>query len=224
MKKVFLIVGLSFGLFCLTAGAQMTPSPNDSNQQQPSASTPGTPPTFPTDRQDTDAQQQNRNEKDRTSKDPDADKPQPDKDPGSVQKQDPNSDRDISRPQDDQTPQATPNDQPPKSDRDYDRDRNTGSIGSNAGEQKPPDHDGDQGDQAQKADRDHRSDYQSQLQNALQQNPNLSGLQASYTDTTVELTGTVPTGKERHQARMIAQEYANGRRVVDHIAVTGKGR
>jgi hypothetical protein len=227
MKRLLPITGLSFGLLCLTAGAQGAQSQNDPNQQQPNASTPGTPPTFPTDRQDTGAQQ-NRTDQNRTSKDPDADKPQVDQDPDSVHPQDTDRDRDITHPanKDDQTPQATPNDQttplPPKSDRDYDRDRNNGSIGSNAGEQKPPDHDGAQDDQAQKADRDHRSDYQSQLQAALQQKPNLSGVQVNYTDTTVELTGVVPTGNEKHEARMIAQNYANGRKVVDHITVTGK--
>jgi hypothetical protein len=228
MKKFLLITGLLCGLSGLASIAQTAPTQNDPNHQQPSASTPGTPPTFPTDRRDTDAQQ-NRTDQDRTSKDPDADRPQVDQDPNSVNREDPSRDRDINHPasRGDQTPPANPNDQttppPPRSDRDYDRDRNNGSIGSNAGEQKPPDHDGDQDDLVQKADRDYRSEYQSQLQHALAQQPNLSGVQVNYTDTTVELTGTVPTGKEKHQARMMAQNYSNGRRVLDHITVSGQG-
>src|SRR3954469_2131848 len=72
MKNHLLIAGLLFGLGSLPAAAQMSPSSTDPHQQ-PGASTPGTPPTFPTDRQEDAKGQQNR-------KDSDADSQQTDKD------------------------------------------------------------------------------------------------------------------------------------------------
>jgi hypothetical protein len=181
MKNQLLIASLLCGLAALPASAQMAPTPNGQNQQ-PGTSTPGTPPTFPTDRQETGKDQQNRQNTDA-----------------------------------DQYPSQKPDDQsqPPSTDRDYNRDRVNGSIGSNAGQK-------DQEQQEPANDRDHRSDYQSQLESALQKQPTLSGVHVTFTDTTVELTGAVPTGKDKHQARMMAQDYANGRKVVDHITVTGK--
>lgn len=196
MHKI-IIAGLLFGL-ALTANAQMTPNPNDPNQQQTGVQTPGTPPTFPTDRQETAKDRQESNQADADTQNTDKDRDRTDRD--------------------EQYPQSTDRDQQNQqvqSDRDYDRDRQNGSIGSNAGQQ---DRERDMNDET-----DHNADYQSQLQKALQQNPDLSGVQVTYTDSTVELTGTVPTGKEKHEARMMAQDYANGRKVVDHVKVTGKG-
>jgi len=43
------------------------------------------------------------------------------------------------------------------------------------------------------------------------------------TATTVELSGTAATGKEKQTAVRIAESYANNRKVVDHITVTGRG-
>lgn len=208
MKKLLLIAGLTYGLAGLTASAQMAPSPTDPHQQ-PGVTTPGTPPTFPTDRQETDKDRQNRT-------DTDADRQQTDKDRQDQTDRDrlPQSDSDQQNTDRNEPAQRTDRDDQntqPKTDRDYDRDRNNSSVGSNAGQER--DHD---------KDRDHPSDYQSQLQNALQQQPNLAGVQANFTDTTVELTGTVPTAKEKHEARMLAENYANGRKVVDHITVAEK--
>ena len=97
------------------------------------------------------------------------------------------------------------------------------------GRDRMPQSDQDQGDRnSQSTDEDrskepnHRSEYQSQLENALQKQPALSGVHVNFTDTTVELTGAVPTNNDKHQARMMAQDYANGRKVVDHITVSGK--
>ncbi len=226
--KQFLIAGLLVGMAGLGANAQMTP--NDPMQQSPSAQTPGTPPTFPTDRQDT--TQQNRRDTDADTQQTDRDRqshadrdrlPQSDRDDQDQQAAPadrdrnayPQSDRDrdshvpqADRDRDSQNPQDRNDQMQQRPGRDYDRDRNTGSVGTRID------------------DRDHGggSEYQSRLQNALQQQPNLSGVRANYTDSAVELTGTVATGKDKHQARMLAENYANGRQVVDHIAVTGKGK
>ncbi len=250
MNKIVITAGLLFGL-AFTANAQMTPNPNDPNQQQTGVQTPGTPPTFPTDRQDTAKDRQDRNQSDadtqQTGKDTDhhrdrtdrdrlpqsdrTDQDQTDRNRNDRDRQSSDRDRDQqSSDRDQQYPQNTDRDQQnqQRSGRDYDRDRQNGSIGSNAGQQDQ-DRDrqdrerNDNLDRGMNPDRDHRSDYQSQLQNALQQNPNLSGVQVAYTDSTVELSGSVPTGKDKHQARMMAQDYANGRKVVDHISVTGRG-
>jgi hypothetical protein len=223
MKKILLTTGLLFGL-AFTANAQMTPTPNNPNQQQPGVQTPGTPPTFPTDRQDTakDQQQSNQSDADSKTSGKDADKTDRDRMPQSDRT---DQDRPSDQDRDEQYPQSTDRDQQNQqvqSGRDYDRDRQSGSVGSNAGQQDRERK--DDLDTGMNPDRDHRSDYQSQLQKALQQNPNLAGVQVAYTDSTLELTGSVPTGKEKHEARMIAHDYANGRKVVDHITVTGKGQ
>ena len=223
MKKIIIATGLLLGL-AFTANAQMTPNPNDPNQQQPGVQTPGTPPTFPTDRQDTAKGRQQTNQSDADSQQTGKDQDRTDRD------RMPQSDRtDQGRPsdqdRDEQYPQSTDRDQQNQqvqSGRDYDRDRQSGAIGSNAGQQDRERK--DDLDTGMNPDRDHRSDYRSQFQQALQQNPNLSGVQVAYTDSTVELTGTVPTGNDKHQARMMAHDYANGRKVVDHIKVTGKGQ
>jgi type IV secretory pathway VirB10-like protein len=209
MKKQLLIAGLLCGLAGVPASAQLTPSPNDPHQQ-PGAATPGTPPTFPTDRQETSKDRQNRTDSDADSQQTDRDRQdQTDRDRQTQ------TDRDRQNTDQDRDMQQTDRDRqnPQRTDRDYDRDRNNGSTGTSAS-QENRDHD---------PDRDHRSDYQSQFQNALQQQPNLSGVLVNYTDSSVELTGSVPTGKDKHQARMMAQNYANGRKVVDHINVTGRG-
>ncbi len=163
MKKHLLIASLLCGLAALPASAQVTPSPN----QEPAASTPGTPPTFPTDRQETSKDQRNRTDTDADTQQTDRDRlPQSDQDQGGEESQ--NTDQDRSRAS------------------------------------------------------SHHSEYQSQLENALQKQPALSGVHVNFTDTVVELTGSVPTSNDKHQARMMAQDYANGRKVVDHITVSGK--
>ncbi len=64
-----------------------------------------------------------------------------------------------------------------------------------------------------------------QLESAFQAEPTLTGsnIQVNVSDTTVELTGTVPTGKEKITAKRIAQSYAGNRKVIDKMTVTGRG-
>jgi len=66
------------------------------------------------------------------------------------------------------------------------------------------------------------ADLQSQIEKSFHQN-NLTGVTVSVTDNTIELKGSVPTGKEKHQAMRLANSFAKGRRVVDHITVIGRG-
>lgn len=67
---------------------------------------------------------------------------------------------------------------------------------------------------------------QGQIQQALQNETTLSNdkVTTNVTDTEIELTGTVATGKDKQTAKRIAQSYAGNRKVVDHIKVTGKGK
>ncbi len=69
------------------------------------------------------------------------------------------------------------------------------------------------------------NELKSQLDSAFQSEPTLSGssIQTNVTDTTVELSGTVPTGKEKITAKRIAQSYSGNRKVVDRLTVTGRG-
>ena len=63
-----------------------------------------------------------------------------------------------------------------------------------------------------------------QLDQAYQSEPSLSGssIQVDVTDSAIQLTGSVPTGKEKTTAKRIAQSYAGNRRVVEKLTVTGK--
>ena len=63
-----------------------------------------------------------------------------------------------------------------------------------------------------------------QLESAFQAEPTLTGssIQVNVTDTTVELTGSVPTNKEKTTARRIAQSYAGNRKVIDKMTVSGR--
>ncbi len=64
-----------------------------------------------------------------------------------------------------------------------------------------------------------------QLESAFQAEPTLTGssIQVNVTDTTVELTGTVPGQKEKTTAKRIAQSYAGNRKVIDKMTVSGRG-
>lgn len=66
---------------------------------------------------------------------------------------------------------------------------------------------------------------QTTIQDKLKNEPLLSSsnVNANVTDSTIELSGTVATGKEKQTAVRIAQSYAGNRKVVDRITVTGKG-
>src|SRR5579859_7533683 len=67
------------------------------------------------------------------------------------------------------------------------------------------------------------STLQTQIQNALKNEPTLANdnINVSVTDSTVELTGTANSKKERQAAKRIAQSFANNRKVQDHITVAG---
>jgi len=69
------------------------------------------------------------------------------------------------------------------------------------------------------------SSLQKQIDAALKKEPTLANqnINAVVTDTSVELTGSVSTGKEKQTAKRIAQSFAGNRRVVDRITVTGRG-
>ncbi|MFB3917996.1 MAG: BON domain-containing protein [Terriglobales bacterium] len=70
------------------------------------------------------------------------------------------------------------------------------------------------------------SSLQTQINNALQKEPTLANdnVSANVSDSEIELSGTVATGKEKQTARRIAQSYAGNRRVVDRITVMGRGQ
>ena len=64
-----------------------------------------------------------------------------------------------------------------------------------------------------------------QLESAFQAEPTLTGstIQVNVSDSTVELTGSVPTTKEKITAKRIAQSYAGNRKVVDKMTLSGRG-
>lgn len=66
---------------------------------------------------------------------------------------------------------------------------------------------------------------QSQIQNALQNEPTLhnDSLSVNVTDNTIELGGAVQTGKEKQTAHRIASSFAGNRRVKDRITISGRG-
>jgi len=66
---------------------------------------------------------------------------------------------------------------------------------------------------------------QNQIQNALQNEPTLhnDNINVNITESTIELSGTVQTGKEKQTAQRIASSFAGNRRVRDRITVSGKG-
>lgn len=70
------------------------------------------------------------------------------------------------------------------------------------------------------------SDLQSQIQNALKNEPTLSNdsINVAVTDDAIDLTGSVATGKEKQTAKRIVQSYAGNRKVTDHLTVSGKGQ
>lgn len=62
---------------------------------------------------------------------------------------------------------------------------------------------------------------QGQIQTAFKNDPDLrnSSIIANVTDDSIELTGTVNSGKDRQTAKSIAESYAGNRKVIDHIKV-----
>ena len=65
---------------------------------------------------------------------------------------------------------------------------------------------------------------QGQIQNAFKNDSNLrnGNIVTNVTDESIELTGTVATGKDRQAAKAIAESYAGNRKVVDHLTVAGQ--
>ena len=63
---------------------------------------------------------------------------------------------------------------------------------------------------------------QTQIEQALQQG-GLSDVQVNVNNGQIFLSGSVPTGKEKHMAKQIAESNANGMRVIDKLTVTGRG-
>jgi len=70
------------------------------------------------------------------------------------------------------------------------------------------------------------SDLQTQIQSALKNEPTLSNdtINVAVTDTEIDLSGTVASGKEKQTAKRIAQSYAGNRKLKDHLTVSGKGQ
>ena len=66
---------------------------------------------------------------------------------------------------------------------------------------------------------------QEQIKTALHNEPTLHNdtVNVNVTDSTIELSGTVQTGKEKQTARRIASSFAGNRRVRDRITVSGRG-
>ncbi len=56
-----------------------------------------------------------------------------------------------------------------------------------------------------------------QIRNTLRNEPALAGsrLDVEVTDSRIELSGSVPTGREKEVARRLVQSYGNNRRVID---------
>jgi osmotically-inducible protein OsmY len=50
----------------------------------------------------------------------------------------------------------------------------------------------------------------------------LANVTAKITDNSVELSGTVASKADKDKARSIAESNAGGRKVVDHIEVSGR--
>ena len=68
-------------------------------------------------------------------------------------------------------------------------------------------------------------DLQGRIDNAIKAEPTLTGsnVVVNVTGDTIELSGSVPTGKEKQTADRIASSFAGNHKVVDRITVTGRG-
>jgi hypothetical protein len=69
------------------------------------------------------------------------------------------------------------------------------------------------------------SDLQSQIQSALSKEPTLAGdsARATVSGDTIELNGTVGTNKEKITATRIVQSYAGSKKLVNKLAISGRG-
>ena len=68
------------------------------------------------------------------------------------------------------------------------------------------------------------ADLESQIQNALNKEPTLTGdsPHATVSSDAIELAGNVATSKEKVTATRIVQSYAGSKKVVNHLTVGGK--
>jgi len=69
------------------------------------------------------------------------------------------------------------------------------------------------------------TDLQSKIQKAITSEPTLASanVMVNVTADKIELSGTVPSGKDKQTAKRIAESYAGNRKVVDHMTVSGMG-
>lgn len=69
------------------------------------------------------------------------------------------------------------------------------------------------------------AELQKRINATLRNEPMLGGSNVivHVTADSIELSGTLPAGKEKQTAKRIAQSFAGNRRVVDRIIVTGRG-
>lgn len=69
------------------------------------------------------------------------------------------------------------------------------------------------------------TELQSQIQNALNKEPTLTGDRTHVTVTpeAIELAGNVGTSKEKITATRIVQSYAGSKKVMNHLTIGGKG-
>jgi trimeric autotransporter adhesin len=83
---------------------------------------------------------------------------------------------------------------------------------------------GDQSASASSSSSDSAS-LESTIQDKLKSEPMLSSssVNVNVTDATIELSGSVATGKEKQTAERIAQSYAGNRKLVNRITVSGNG-
>jgi osmotically-inducible protein OsmY len=153
------------------------------------------------------APDQNRDARDR---DRDRDQNRPDRDSAASDNQDRDRDKVYDR---DQTYQ----DQDRRDQQDRDRDANHGDMNRDRDSNRDMDRDRDRSRVGV------GNDVQSRIYSALQNNRNLAGVNVDVRGDRVNLTGTVPTGRDRKEALRIAQSYANGMRVDDHLSVGGRG-
>jgi hypothetical protein len=213
MKKYLITAGLLFGLAGMGVSAQTTPNSTDPN---PSGGVQSTPPTFPTDQQSTASPGQS------PSQDPTATTPD-------------QTDRTKRSEADaDQTTSSPTSSQSGSSSAGQDSASQGSSTGSQSqpgmsGSQTPADQTGSSTGSASGSSQDVNASSaagstgaQSQIQSALQQK-GLSNVNATVSTDSIELTGTVETGKEKKEAKKIAEAHANGLKVKDNIKVTGKG-
>ena len=190
MKRYILIAGLLFALSGLCALAQTSTTPG---VPAPGDHNPPTPQATAPDQQST---------------------PDQDRSSSSDQQQSPGT------PRHDADRNSQPSDQDRQDDSARpDRDAQTPDVGQDRRDdgQSPqatvPDH--DRGDQYDRSP----AGYGGQIEDALRR-ASIEGVNVKDDGAKIELAGTVGSSREHQQAVSIAQSYAHGREVVDHIQVS----